>query len=72
MKSAMRMSALKRHWHCRLQSRQCPKSALAMPALRSVLDHQEDYQMWHRRADYIIPSDEETVGIGRGEYMAWY
>ncbi|MQM00496.1 hypothetical protein Taro_033231, partial [Colocasia esculenta] len=29
-------------------------------------------QMWHHRADYIIPPDEETVGIGRGEYMAWY
>ncbi|MQL93213.1 hypothetical protein Taro_025848 [Colocasia esculenta] len=29
-------------------------------------------QMWHRRTDYIIPSDEESVGIGRVEYMAWY
>ncbi|MQM00656.1 hypothetical protein Taro_033385, partial [Colocasia esculenta] len=29
-------------------------------------------QMWHHRADYIIPPDEETVGIGRGEYMTWY
>ncbi|MQM23681.1 hypothetical protein Taro_056748, partial [Colocasia esculenta] len=39
---------------------------------RLEFDHQEDYQMWHHRADYIIPPDEETVGIGRGEYMAWY
>ncbi|MQL74620.1 hypothetical protein Taro_006966, partial [Colocasia esculenta] len=29
-------------------------------------------QMWHHRADYTIPPDEETVGIGIGEYMAWY
>ncbi|MQL95393.1 hypothetical protein Taro_028058 [Colocasia esculenta] len=28
--------------------------------------------MWHRRTDYIIPPDEESVGIGRVEYMAWY
>ncbi|MQL84763.1 hypothetical protein Taro_017271, partial [Colocasia esculenta] len=39
---------------------------------RSKLDHQEDYQMWHRRTDYIIPPDEKSVGIGRVEYMAWY
>ncbi|MQL75533.1 hypothetical protein Taro_007924 [Colocasia esculenta] len=29
-------------------------------------------QIWHHWADYIIPPDEETVGIDRGEYMAWY
>ncbi|MQL89162.1 hypothetical protein Taro_021743 [Colocasia esculenta] len=29
-------------------------------------------QIWHRRTDYIIPPDEETVDIGRVEYMAWY
>ncbi|MQL72879.1 hypothetical protein Taro_005208 [Colocasia esculenta] len=29
-------------------------------------------QMWHCRTDYIIPPDEETVGIGRVEYMSWY
>ncbi|MQL98262.1 hypothetical protein Taro_030969 [Colocasia esculenta] len=29
-------------------------------------------EMWHRRTDYIIPPDEESVGIGRVEYMAWY
>ncbi|MQL75186.1 hypothetical protein Taro_007572 [Colocasia esculenta] len=39
---------------------------------RSELDHQEDYQMWHRRTDYIIPPDEKTVDIGRVEYMSWY
>ncbi|MQL92153.1 hypothetical protein Taro_024775 [Colocasia esculenta] len=27
-------------------------------------------QMWHRQRDYIIPPDEETVGIGRVEYMS--
>ncbi|MQM07426.1 hypothetical protein Taro_040262 [Colocasia esculenta] len=29
-------------------------------------------QMWHRRRDYIIPPDEDTVGIGRVEYIFWY
>ncbi|MQL81246.1 hypothetical protein Taro_013692, partial [Colocasia esculenta] len=29
-------------------------------------------QMWHRRRDYIIPPDEDIVGIGRVEYMSWY
>ncbi|MQM02792.1 hypothetical protein Taro_035561 [Colocasia esculenta] len=29
-------------------------------------------QMWHRQTDYIIPPDEESVGIDRVEYMAWY
>ncbi|MQL92594.1 hypothetical protein Taro_025219 [Colocasia esculenta] len=29
-------------------------------------------QIWHRRTDYIIPPDEETVDIGRVEYMVWY
>ncbi|MQL81896.1 hypothetical protein Taro_014365 [Colocasia esculenta] len=29
-------------------------------------------QMWHRWRDYIIPPDEDTVGIGRVEYMSWY
>ncbi|MQM03666.1 hypothetical protein Taro_036453 [Colocasia esculenta] len=28
--------------------------------------------MWHRRRDYIIPLDEDTVGIGRVEYISWY
>ncbi|MQL83838.1 hypothetical protein Taro_016340 [Colocasia esculenta] len=27
-------------------------------------------QIWYRRTDYIIPLDEETVDIGRVEYMA--
>ncbi|MQM05829.1 hypothetical protein Taro_038643 [Colocasia esculenta] len=27
-------------------------------------------QMWHCRTNYIIPPDEESVGIGRVEYMA--
>ncbi|MQL68336.1 hypothetical protein Taro_000633 [Colocasia esculenta] len=42
----------------------------AQSSHRSQLVHAG--QMWHHRADYIIPPDEETVGIGRGEYMAWY
>ncbi|MQM10999.1 hypothetical protein Taro_043899 [Colocasia esculenta] len=29
-------------------------------------------RIWHRRTDYIIPPDEETIDIGRVEYMAWY
>ncbi|MQM09409.1 hypothetical protein Taro_042280 [Colocasia esculenta] len=28
--------------------------------------------MWHRRRDYIISPYEDTVGIGRVEYMSWY
>ncbi|MQM15234.1 hypothetical protein Taro_048176, partial [Colocasia esculenta] len=42
----------------------------AQSSHRSQLVHAG--QMWHHQADYIIPPDEETVGIGRGEYMAWY
>ncbi|MQL90177.1 hypothetical protein Taro_022767 [Colocasia esculenta] len=29
-------------------------------------------QMWHRRRDYIMPPDEDTVGIGRVEHIFWY
>ncbi|MQL70334.1 hypothetical protein Taro_002656, partial [Colocasia esculenta] len=29
-------------------------------------------QMWHRQKDYIIPLDEDTVGIGKVEYISWY
>ncbi|MQL96168.1 hypothetical protein Taro_028842 [Colocasia esculenta] len=44
----------------------CKSDAKAIYGLLTLL------QMWHRRTDYIIPPDEETVGIGRVEYMSWY